>query len=213
MEKQLSMAESVYQKIKQKIIYVEYAPGTLIREGELASELGVSKTPVREALNGLKHEGLIEVIPYKGYLVSQLSFQELRDLFELRIILETVSSKLAIQRITKSQLDYFKRLAQKKFNIDSDDARKEFMRVNADFHCYLGEMSGNKQLADQLTSIVLKLQRGLFLASKVSSLNEMEEEHLELVDAIEMKNEAKAKRLITKHIQDSQKNIFNLNMI
>ncbi|WP_053362587.1 GntR family transcriptional regulator [Bacillus sp. FJAT-27251] len=213
MEKQLSMAETVYQTIKQKIIYVEYAPGTLIREGELASELGISKTPVREALNGLKHEGLIEVIPYKGYLVSQLSFQELRDLFELRIILETVSSKLAIQRITKSQLDYFKRLAQKKFNIDSDDARKEFMRVNADFHCYLGEMSGNKQLADQLTSIVQKLQRGLFLASKVSSLNEMEEEHLELVDAIEMKNEARAKRLITKHIQDSQKNIFNLNMI
>ena len=207
------MAESVYQTIKQKIIYVEYAPGTLIREGELASKLGVSKTPVREALNGLKHEGLVEVIPYKGYLVSHLSFQELMDLFELRIILETASSELAIQRMTKSQLDHFKRLAQKKFNVDSDEARKEFMKVNADFHCYLGEMSGNKPLANQLTSIVQKMQRGLFLASKVSSLNEMEEEHLKLVEAIEMKNKVKAKRLIAKHIQDSQRNIFNLNKI
>jgi len=211
-EKQ-SMAESVYQTIKQKIIYVEYAPGTLIREGELASKLGVSKTPVREALNGLKHEGLVEVIPYKGYLVSQLSFQELRDLFELRIILETASVELAMQRITKSQLDHFKKLAQKKFNVDSEEARKEFMKVNADFHCYLGEVSGNKQLADQLTSIVQKMQRGLFLALRLSSLNEMEEEHLELVEAIEMKNEAKARKLIAKHIQDSQRNIFNINMM
>jgi DNA-binding GntR family transcriptional regulator len=131
MDKQKSRPESVYQYLKEKIIYDEFPPGTLLREGELATELEVSKTPVREALNGLKYEGLVEVIPYKGYIVSQLSFQDLKDLFELRIIFETAAVELAIQNITNKQFEQLKKLAVKEFNVDSNEARKEFMKINA----------------------------------------------------------------------------------
>lgn len=209
-EKQKSRAESVYQYLMQKIIYDELSPGTLLREGELATELEVSKTPVREALNGLKFEGLVDVIPYKGYIVSQFSFQDLKDLFELRIILETASVELAIQNITKKQLEWFKELAIREFDVDSVEARKEFMKVNMDFHTYLGDVSGNKQLATLLKNTIQKLQRGLFQALKESSLKTMVEEHLQIVEAIEMKNESLAKSIVTKHTRDSHLNILSI---
>jgi len=212
-DKQMSRAESVYQYIKEKIVYNEFSSGTILREGELAAELNVSKTPVREALNGLKYDGLVEVIPYKGYIVSQLSIQELRDLFELRVILEISAAQLAIQRITKPQLDHFKMLATRKFDVDSDQARREFMKVNIDFHCYLGEASGNKQLADHMTNVIIKLQRSLYMASKESSLVKMEAEHLALVEAIERKDEEQAKQLILQHIRESQMNSMQVSNI
>jgi len=208
-DKHISRAESVYQNIREKIIYDEYTSGTILREGELAAELDVSKTPVREALNGLKYEGLVEVIPYKGYIISQLSYQELQDLFELRIILETSAAELAIERMTKQQLVTFKNLATRKFDVDSQKARKQFMKVNVDFHSYLGEVSGNKPLADALRSTIQKLQRGLFLALRDSSLTKMEKEHLALVHAIENGNREKAKELIIKHAQESHLNLVN----
>lgn len=212
-DKQKSRAESVYQYLKQKIIYDELPPGTFLREGELAAELEVSKTPVREALNGLKFEGLVDVIPYKGYMVSQFSFQELKDLFELRIILEKACVELAIQNITKSQLERFKELALREFDVDSVEARKEFMKVNIGFHSYLGEVSGNKQLAALLESTIQKLQRGLFQALKESSLKTMVEEHLQIVKAIEEKDESLAKSIVTKHARDSHFNILTINRI
>jgi DNA-binding GntR family transcriptional regulator len=211
--KNQSRAESVYQYLKEKIIYDEYPPGTFLREGELATELEVSKTPVREALNGLKYEGLVEVIPYKGYIVSQLSFQELKDLFELRIILETAAVELVIQNITKNQLEQLKKLAVKRFDVDSEEARKEFMKINAEFHSFLGEVSGNKQLGNLLKSIIQKLQRGLFQALKESNLKVMVEEHLDIVNAIETKDESTAKRIVAKHARDSHVNILSINKI
>ncbi len=212
-EKQVSRAESVYQYLKEKIIYDEYPPGTFLREGELAAELEVSKTPVREALSALKYEGLVEVIPYKGYIVSQLSFQELKDLFEFRIILETAAVEMAMQNITKSQLEHLKELAVRRFDVDSEEARKDFMKINADFHCYLGEISGNKQLAYHLKNTIQKLQRGLFQALRESSLKKMTEEHLELVNAIESRNESTGKDIIAKHARDSHLNILNINKV
>ncbi|MEH7010445.1 GntR family transcriptional regulator [Neobacillus niacini] len=212
-EKQKSRAESVYQYLKQKIIYDELSPGTLLSEGELATGLSVSKTPVREALNRLRFDGLVDVIPYKGYIVSQFSFQDLKDLFELRIILETACVELAIQNITKQQLEQFKELALREFDVDSVEARKEFMKVNIGFHTYLGKVSGNKQLANLLKNTIQKMQQGLFQALKESSLKTMVEEHSQIVEAIEMKNESLAKSIVTKHARDSHLNILSINNI
>ncbi|GHH99774.1 GntR family transcriptional regulator [Neobacillus kokaensis] len=213
LDEKKSRVESVYQYLKEKIIYDELTPGTLLREGDLATKLNVSKTPVREALNGLKFEGFVDVIPYKGYIVSRFSYIDLKDLFELRIILEKASVELAIQNITKNQLDHFKSLALREFDVDSVEARKEFMKVNIDFHSYLGEVSGNKQLAELLKNTIQKMQHGLFQALKESSLKTMVEEHLQIVEAIETKNESLAKSIVTKHARDSHLNILSINKI
>lgn len=117
---------------------------------------------------------------------------------------------MAIHYITKKQLEWFKELAIREFDVDSVEARKEFMKVNMDFHTYLGDVSGNKQLATLLKNTIQKLQRGLFQALKESSLKTMVEEHLQFVEAIEMKNESLAKSIVTKHTRDSHLNILSI---
>lgn len=205
-----SRSESVYEYIKAKIIYGEYEAGMLLKEGEFADLLKVSKTPVREAFQGLKHEGLLEVIPYKGYIVTSQSFSDLNDLFELRIILEVAAAEFAIERVAPEQLKQFKRLAtQHLVATEPEEARKEFLKVNAEFHNYLGVVTGNKELAKQIEKTNQKLQRGLFVASKKSSLEKLLEEHIDLVHAIERKDLKSAKEIIIHHVEESRNNVMN----
>lgn len=210
-QKMLSRAETVYEQIKDQIIYGRLEAGTLLNEGTLAAELHVSKTPVREALNRLKYEKLVEVVPYRGYFVSSLSVRELRDLIELRIILELSAAELAIQRANEAQVENLIALA-KKGNVDmsSEEARKEFMKINADFHGYIAELSGNQQLIALAKQTIQSLQRVLFLDLNDTRLPTMKEEHLEIAQFIKERNDNKVKGAMLRHLQDSQFRILNL---
>jgi DNA-binding GntR family transcriptional regulator len=211
LQKTVSRAESVYQLIKDKIMYGDFEPGMLLNEGGLAADLNVSKTPVREALNRLKYENLVDVVPYRGYFVTNLSARELRDLIELRIIMETSAAELAIKRATESQIKHLISLAEKGFeNIESEEARKKFLEINADFHCYIAEMSGNQRIMDLTHHVTNQLQRVLFLDLKEYRISRMKEEHLEIAQMIEQRNTASVREVVLRHLQDSQARILNL---
>lgn len=138
MKKALSRTENVYRYIKDEIIYGGIQPGELLNEGILAEQLEVSKTPVREALNGLKYEGLVDVIPYKGYFVKNLSLKEIKDLFEFRIFLEGKAAELATVRATNDQIEELKELASKKIEGELLNSKKSFLQINENFHTFLG---------------------------------------------------------------------------
>ena len=116
-------------------------PGELLNEGDLAQQLKVSKTPVREALNGLKHDGLIEVIPYKGYFVRNLSIKEIRELFEIRIIIESKGVELATLRGTDEQIKNLKGIASNRIECELEISKKSFLQMNENFHTYIGSMT------------------------------------------------------------------------
>lgn len=209
--KSLPLSESVYEEIKNQIIYGKLEAGTLLNEGTLAAELNVSKTPVREALNRLKYEKLVEVVPYRGYFVSSLSVRELKDLFELRIILELSAAELAIQRANEAQIESLIELAKKgSVDLNAEEARKDFMKINASFHGYIAELSGNQQLITLINQSLHSLQRVLFLDLNDTRLPKMKEEHLEIARYIQERNTEKVKGALLRHLQDSQFRILNL---
>jgi GntR family transcriptional regulator, rspAB operon transcriptional repressor len=204
-----SRTENVYFYIKEKIIYGEYSPGELLNEGALAIQLDVSKTPVREALNGLRHEGLVEVIPYKGYFVKKLSIKEIKDLFELRIVLETKTAELATLKANHQQITSLKELASKRLNEnDLENAKKSFLKINENFHTYLGLIAGNDQITNSITSIINQLQPVLFHDVTESSVTRMFEEHLDLVNAIGERDVNLAREVMLQQLQDSQMRIM-----
>lgn len=209
-KKTVSMTENVHQYIKEQIIYGGIPPGELLNESTLAAQLEVSKTPVREALNGLRHEGLVEVIPYKGYFVKNLSLKEIRDLFEIRIVLESKAAELATIRATNQQISILKELASKRLDYNLENSKKNFLQINANFHIFIGEMTGNKKILDSIRGSINQLQPALFHDLKESSVFRMEEEHLALVAAIEERNEVKAKEIMLQQLQDSQMRILNI---
>ena len=98
------MNTEIYQAIKKRIVFMEYEPGQLLDEKAFAKEFGVSRTPVREVLLRLQYEKLLEIIPRGGIFVKRIDFQEMRDVYLTRILIEGEEAKLATINITQEQL-------------------------------------------------------------------------------------------------------------
>jgi DNA-binding GntR family transcriptional regulator len=99
-----TLAYKVYEKVKDRILSGELQPGARLKDDELARTFGVSNTPVREAMGELEKDGLIETIPYRGRFVKKMSIEETREVYDVRMALEALAARLAVERITESQL-------------------------------------------------------------------------------------------------------------
>lgn len=104
------MNEEIYQTIKRRIIFMKYGPGEALNEMSFAKEFDVSRTPVREVLLRLQHEKLLEIIPRGGIFVKKIDFQEMRDVFLSRVLIEGEVAKLATSNITNSQLNEIEKI-------------------------------------------------------------------------------------------------------
>src|SRR5688500_16695365 len=98
------LRDDIYARIKEAVLSCEIAPGAGMREQELAAQFGVSKSPVRDALHRLQSEGLIEVLPRKGYRVKVISLEDALELYEMRIILECACTERMVRVASKSDL-------------------------------------------------------------------------------------------------------------
>ena len=138
------MAESeIYQELKRRIILLEFSPGTVLREKEMMQEFGVSRTPVREALMRLEMAGLVRIIPNVGSFVSDVSFQQLKDVFEVRSFLVLQVGHLAAARITDEEVGEIRE------RIDCMKAApdlKSVMRIDAEIHDILNRATKNQVL-------------------------------------------------------------------
>ena len=109
MNEYLPLRDVVFQTLRQAILRGELKPGERLMEIHLAQKLGVSRTPVREAIRKLELEGLVLMIPRKGAIVAEITVQDLEDVLEVRMALEELAVKIACKRITEEQLEEIKR--------------------------------------------------------------------------------------------------------
>src|SRR5438445_603484 len=106
-----SLTARVYQDLKRDIMTCALRPGAEVYEGQLAERYGVSKTPIREALNTLRQEGYVRVLPRRGYVVAPVSVEDVQEVFHVRLLLEPSAAELAAQRVSGEQLVELRRLA------------------------------------------------------------------------------------------------------
>src|SRR5215472_246786 len=142
-----TLADQAYRLLKQAILRGEFAEGAFLSEAELTARFRIGRTPFREACNRLHNEQLLEVVPRRGYLVPEMSFHEVRDLLETRLILEGVIAELAAKRAEPSQLAEFERLyksalqtARTKTGFDDQ------VQANTEFHLHIARMAHNREL-------------------------------------------------------------------
>ena len=105
-----SAAARVYRILKERILMCDYPPGSSLNEGRLAEQLEVSKTPIREALAMLVHEGFVEVLPRQGYRVTDLTIADVQEIFNLRLLLEPAAAGMAAEHATAEQLQALRAL-------------------------------------------------------------------------------------------------------
>jgi DNA-binding GntR family transcriptional regulator len=152
----------VYETVKKRIIEYVYRPGAKLSEARLAVELGLGRSPIRSAFSRLHSEGFIEISPQSGSYVKSLNEQEIKEIFDLRMLLETYVAGLAAQRVTAEQLRTL-RGAMKRVAPGADDAFDqftfdEFDTFDALVHATIYEAAGNALIRDVLLNLLEKAQ-------------------------------------------------------
>ncbi len=204
-----SLARRAYEALKQDILTCELRPGAQIFEGELAARYGTSKTPVREALNLLGQEGLVQVLPRRGYLVAPVTLRDVQEVFQLRLLLETAAAELAAERITEEQLRQLNTLVAVRYTYRDRASYSRFLRANRAFHVAVAAASGNGRLAAFVGKLLEDMERILHLGLDLrDSAEEMAAEHAALVDALLKGDAALARRVVTEQLQNSRKRVL-----
>lgn len=193
MENSNSKKNVVYDAIKQAIITGDIEQGAILNEGELARQYGVSRTPAREALLMLSFEGLVNVLPRAGYMVTQITVRDVQEAFHLREILELETARLAACHITPAQLEI---LEARKMGVPP-----EINPIyNREFHLTIAEASGNSRLAKLITQLLDEMERILVYDPILSGPHDPEE-HERIIQALRNKDQEAAMDAMRYHIR------------
>ena len=201
--------DGVYEHIRADILSCVLLPGARIFENDLAKRYDVSKSPVRDALLRLQEQGLIEVLPRKGYLIRPISKSDAYDLYEMRLLLEKSSLRRACNEASDEDL-----ASLDKFRAVDNGDLVHWVMYNRNFHRRITELSGNSRMARITAEVIDQFDRltfvGVSSAPSETTSEKSVAEHVEIIDALQARDRSKVTKLITKHITKSQKRLFSV---
>ncbi len=203
------LREIVLETLKEAIVNGKLKPGERLMEQQMAEELGVSRTPIREAIRKLELEGFVIMIPRKGAYVSDISLKDIAQVFEVRAAMESLAAGLAAQRITDEQIEQLERkLAEVKKAANSSDLDL-IIKVDTEFHEIIYNASRNDRLVQILNNLGEQIQRYRRASlAHPGRLKDTLEEHQKLVDAIAERNVDLAQKLALDHIESAENSIL-----
>jgi DNA-binding GntR family transcriptional regulator len=195
-------ADRLYTKLKQDVITCVLAPGSPFSEGELCRRYRTSRTPVREACRRLEREGLVTIIPFRGYFIAPLTFAEFQNLQEAQLITEPSSASLAAQRATPAQLKAIEAAAKYEYRVGQRNSYYTFLQRNFDLHVGIAEASQNEHLVEIATALQTRLMRFFYLIIAMDAFGpDLVEEHEKIVSAIRGRNPEMARQRAAEHVR------------
>lgn len=212
----LPLGQRAYEEIKEQILFGRLKSGEMVNGTRLSEQLKMSRTPVHEALNLLVKEGLLSVIPRVGYVVVPVTIQDLQEVFQLRLALETLGAELAAERALPQDLELFdaveddyQRLAA---SLDDDEpaALRLAVQANREFHLKVAQLSGNRRLAQAVEGLLDQSQRLLaFDPRMVGDVNFAHSaQHRAILEAITAGDHEAARKAVTTHVREAQERIL-----
>ena len=201
-----SLRERVYAPLEHTIVHGELLPGTHLKEDELAKKLGVSRNPVREALQQLVHEGMADYVPAKGVFVHTPTAKEISDVLHVRMVLECEAARLAASQRTPAQLDDMKALVRNGREALATKNTEMLLKLNERFHRAVVEAAGNsvlEQSMDMLQKRITWYFAGVVTARAVNSWDE----HEGILDALQEGNVDLAAERMAQHVHRTQASI------
>lgn len=199
------LREVVCETLRTAIISGVLKPGERLMEIQLAEELGVSRTPVREAIRKLELEGFVIMVPRRGTYVADLSIKDINEVYEVRTALDVLAAGLAAERITEEELEQMERLlVQISSYIDSGEMEK-IVEADGIFHDILYRASRNERLVGIINNLREQLTRFRSMSMAYPGrLKNMLEEHSRLVEAIAQRNPELAQQRAAEHMENAE---------
>ncbi len=204
----VSLRGKVFYQLQNDILNGKYQDGDSLVETRLSEEMGVSRTPIREALRQLELEGLVQSIPNKGALVTGISAKDIEDIYTIRMMIEGLAARWAAEKITYDELEELKEsLELEEFYTLKNDA-EHLLRQDTRFHEIIFKASKSNPLMHTLSTFHHYVQRARN-ASFESPLRAQEafEEHRAILLAIMERDAEKAEKLIIEHVRNASKNL------
>ena len=204
------LSKKVYRILKSGIIDGTLKSGTKLLEVKIAEQMGISRTPIREALRELAAKGFVKMVPNQGIIVSSDSIEDIREVIQIRGVLEGLAARLAATLMTKEQLDQLEILLRKMEIFARKNNPMDFGDVDAEFHNIIVNSSGNHRLMQMRKNITEQAHRYRIKSLHVfGRLTRSTEEHQKMYDALKKKDSEKADKACQEHIENTLKNILS----
>lgn len=195
----------VYKQLRRSIMMGHRQPGERLDTESIASEYQISVTPVRDALQMLSHEGLIDIRSRSGYFVARITLKKLRDLLDIRRLLEITSVERAAMRISDEQINEL-RTVHAGYTGDDDESYDRYTDENRRFHYLVARASGNQELAEMIGRLHDQLAR--FMVMRHAGKTQ-ETTHSQIVDALEAHDVEAARRALLYDIDQAHEAILD----
>lgn len=206
-----TMQEIVYDTVREGILSGRYQPGARLIAEELAQEMGVSRMPVREALQRLEATGLVSIYPHRGAVVNELSRTEIVEVYHIRAVLEGLASRMACPNLGQ---DHFTRLHTFLDEMTEHAARqdmKQMLRCNQAFHEIIWEAANAPRLKDMIRTLYDTSQRYRNVSLTLPGrFVELVEEHRQIVEALERGDALAAERATNEHHENTALHLLHM---
>lgn len=216
-DKQKPLIDSVYARIRDLILSNVLRAGQKLVDRDLAERLGVSRTPVREALGRLAMMGLVEARSRRGYYVRQYSTDEVSDLYELRNILEVSAARLAANNLLPEHVTQFDRILSDMESMESNPSNKaQAVELDLEIHNLIARASGNAELYKSIQNLMDKVMCFIWVDwveaanADPAAIAAANREHTELILSIKNKDADEAARILGEHIDKARDVMINL---
>lgn len=199
-----SLHDELVGRIRDMVIEGQLEPGARVHEGQLGQALGVSRTPVREALKFLASEGLIDLVPGRGAVVRKLTPESVHDMLEVLTALEALAGRLACRGATDAQIAEVRRTHDRMMEFYADRRRLDYYKLNQDIHTAIAKLSGNEFLFSSHEAIQSRLKRIRFIGNEApENWSGAVGEHVALIEAFERRDEERMAEVISRHLEQT----------
>ena len=201
--------QKVYRILKAEIIEGSLKPGTKLLENNIAKQLGISRTPIREALRELAAEGFVKMNPNQGVVVSNASVEDVQEVLQIRGVLEGLAARLATKMINEEEIKELEKYQKQMEYYTNKDDVLAFSEMDTEFHELILNICGNNRLIQIRKNLSDQAHRYQIRSLSVPGrLKYSLKEHQEVVEALKRKDAEQADRLSQKHIENVLANIL-----
>lgn len=203
----IPLSQQAYEQIKQMIVTLKLAPGSVIDEAELQDELRLGRTPIREALKRLSLESLVSIVPRRGIFVTNIGVNDLQRLLEVRLELETLATRLAAQRGTAEHWQRMEALVNEPLDL-IDKSDNDLIRIDETFHEIIYEAADNRFLHEAIT-VLLTLNERLwyFFLPDIGGFQRTNQDHRMILKSLKAGDGVTAAEQMKQHILSSQQRL------
>ena len=204
------LGEVAYEALRDAIVSRQFMPGDRLMETELANEMGISRTPVREAMRRLETDGYVVIVPRKGSYVAGISIKDIEDVFEIRTVLEMLAARNAAERATDEEIQELRITAE---DVSRWETKDLLVTIEADvyFHSLLYKASKNERMLSLINDLREQIQR--YRSTTLSTPNRLQfavDEHKKIVEAIERRDPEGAAQAVQAHMESAKEAMLQI---